>query len=376
MTIFTNKPLRRTLRTLYEDIERYVEGVPEDIGEQVEALEETVSNLSDSVDELETEVVKGIAAVTSVQAFKATLNGNAYTPINFTAATAASLAADNAEPYDLTGVGDGGTIIVTPDGGEAQTATINFAAGTSVSGASPSTDISGETDTKFMISVDGDEAEEVTLTVSGKNTGELIAAEMQTQIQALGGNKASVTVAFDAVYTITSPTLGTSSAIVITPADSGSLTEELKIGVADGGTETVGTGDVADASEATAAEIAAVCDADMVGIAATAVGGAVVLTSSGDAGKDNKLVVGAGTLNAVIGFTESEETYGAQSAGFDAAMNDANYFVTATLNGASTLTSRVLSVTDRTANGFNLRCETAAATDDVDIVVFGVKAAS
>lgn len=317
----------------------------------------------------------GPAGPENVRAGKVTLNGNANTPVAFQADTPAQVASTNEETYDLTGVGTGGTIIITPDGGGAQTATLQFAAGASVSGASPSTDISGETDNKFMISVDGDEAEEVALEIGpGLSSGAAIAAEMESKIQALGGNKAGVTVDYDSTsagkYAVVSATLGTDSAVVITPAASGNITEELKLGVADGGDETAGTGDVADASAATAEEIAAVCNVDMEGITADGSSGSLVFTSDTD-GKDSKLVIGGGTLNAVVGLTESNEYYGAQGLGFESEMADDAYQVIPALNGASALTDKGLSINNRTTGGFNIICETPAAEDNVDLIIYG-----
>jgi hypothetical protein len=311
----------------------------------------------------------------NVRAGKVTLNGNAYTPVAFQADTAAQVTGGKAETYDLTGVGTGGTIIITPDGGAAKTATLQFTAGQSVSGASPSTDISGETDNKFMISVDGDEAEEVALEIgAGLSSGAAIAAEMESKIQALGGNKAGVTVDYDSTaagkYAVVSPTFGTNSSVVITPAASGNITEELKLGTADDGVETVGTGDVADASAATAEEIAAVCNADMEGITADGSSGSLVFTSDTD-GKDSKLVIGGGTLNAVVGLTESNEYYGAQGLGFESEMADDAYQVIPALNGASALTDKGLSINNRTTGGFNIICETPAAEDNVDLIIYG-----
>jgi len=141
---------------------------------------------------------------------KIQLNGVNPTRVLFQADDAATLTGTQTATFDMTGVGDGGTFIVNPDGDGADTATFNFAQATSVSGATPSTDISGGTDKKFMISVDGDTAEEVELTVAGLNSGAAIATAMQNAIQLLGGNKASVTVDYNSTnagkYTIKSPT--------------------------------------------------------------------------------------------------------------------------------------------------------------------------
>ncbi len=116
-------------------------------------------------------------------------------------------------------------------------------AGFSIGVDAPFTDMSAVGDTKFQISADGDAAEEVTCVWAGKTTGALVAAEMESKIQALGGNKAAVTVLYSEVskrYTVTSGTTGASSAIVITPGATLDCTGELKLGVDNNGQEFVG----------------------------------------------------------------------------------------------------------------------------------------
>ncbi|GEM_PF-2021029 len=315
------------------------------------------------------------ADVSAIRIGTVTLNGANPTPVNFQADTAASLTSALAETYDLTGIGDGGTIIIDPDGNGNDTATINFTAGTSVSGAAAPEDIHLETDSKFMIAVDGDAAEEVVLNLAACDTGAHTATEMQTKIQALGGNKANVTVGFaGGQYTITSGTYGTGSSVVITDAVSGNICEELKIGVANGGVETAGTGDVVDASVATAAEIAAVINTDIAGVTADGSSGSVVITSN-TTGSGSSLVLGAGTLNAVFNFPASD--YGAVGLGYASDMANNTYKAVATLTGtiAGALANKALSVNNKTASGFDLVCQTAGATDTVDIVVLGQAAA-
>ena len=104
-------------------------------------------------------------------------------------------------------------------------------------------DMSAVVNTKFKISADGDAAEEVTCDWSGATTGALVAAEMETKIQALGGNKANVTAVYSDVskrYFIISGTTGASSAIFITPGATLDCTPELVLGPANRGEELVG----------------------------------------------------------------------------------------------------------------------------------------
>jgi hypothetical protein len=306
---------------------------------------------------------------------KITLNGGGATPVVFGTATAASKTTGDGT-FDLTAVGDGGTIIINPDGDGNQTATINAAAATSVSAASPSTDISAESDDSFSIAVDGGEAEDVQLTLTGLDTGAKIATAMQNAIRALGGAAADVTVAYTSVYTVTSGTLGTGSSIVIAaPSTGGSLCEELKLGTPGSGVETAGTGDCVNLAAVTAAEVVAVCDDDMTGVTATVSGDAVKFTSD-TTGKDSSLVIGNGTLDAALTLTNAAAFYGAQSIGYSTDMADDEYFVTATLNGVAraSLGATGLSITTRTTAGFSVECETAASTAAVDVIIVGTAA--
>ena len=117
--------------------------------------------------------------------------------------------------------------------------------GNSTSGSSPSTDISGGTDTSFKVALDGQAAIDVTLTLTGKITGALIAAEMQTKINAAlisGGKTGSVTVVYSGgLYVITSAFLGLASAVVVTDAVANNLANDLKLGTLNGGTEAIGS---------------------------------------------------------------------------------------------------------------------------------------
>jgi hypothetical protein len=315
--------------------------------------------------------VIGSDAISNIRGAKVTLNGVNPTRVLFQAPDAATiLGTDNGATKNM---GNGKTLIVNPNGDGDDTVTFAATAATSTSGATPSTDIHAESDTKLKISVDGDLAEEVTLTLADLTSGAAIATELQTKIRALGGNKAAVTVAYTGgVYVITSSKLGTGSHVIVTPAATESITEELKLGVAAGGTEAAGTGDFVDASVATAAEIAAAIAARADGWTAAAEGNKVRITSE-ETGKDSSLVVNAAcTADSVLGITGS--AYGAQGLGYDSDMADANYLLGLTLNGVAqaNLSGKGLSYTSKTAAGFDIECETAAATHDVDVVVVGV----
>ena len=121
--------------------------------------------------------------------------------------------------------------------------------GSSIGDIAASTDISAGSDTDFDIAVDGGAVQTVTLTVAGLNTGALIAAEMETKINAAlaaAGLDTRVWVQFDGGddhYEIYSQATGLSSSVVVTDASANNVADDLKIGVANGGTEAVGTND-------------------------------------------------------------------------------------------------------------------------------------
>lgn len=301
------------------------------------------------------------------------LNADGKARVVFQDSTPAQLVGTQAGPFNLTGVGNGGTIIVNPDGDGAETVTINFAAGKHVGGTDESTDMTAEVDNKLVISVDDDDPEEVTFAWAGCNTGNLIAAQMQTAIRALGGNKTLVTVGHDgAKYTITSPTLGTASKVRITRADDHDCCDELDIGPGNG-TDTDGTGDVADASAATATELALVINTDLAAESIEASEDAthhLVLTSK-STGYDSSLVMGNSTLKTVLGLVDAAKDYGEQGLGYDSDMADTGYAVIATLNGVAqaSLAGKGLSATNLATTGFVIECEANNATDEVSVLV-------
>ncbi len=370
------KPLANLFAGVYAAINAKFDTLDEDLESTIEtALETAVPTALETAlptslnTALPDAIIENIGAAIKKAAI--TLNGMAYTPVNFGDDSAAILESTITGPFDVSGVGNGGTLILDIDGSGEQTATINYTQGKSVSGASPSTDISGESDSKFKISVDGDTAEEVTLTVGSLNSGALIAAAMQTGIRALGGKKALVTVTHNDVeagkYCIVSADGGTGSAVVITAAENGSITEELKIGTAAGGTETAGTGDCVSAKAVTAAEIAAVCVTDITGATMTDNDGKILITSDTE-GVDSSIVAGNSTLKTVLGIAQNAAGYGAQGLNLDDA-EDGNYVVNATLKNVTSLAGKCLSVANRTVTGFRVYCETTAATDAIDLII-------
>lgn len=119
--------------------------------------------------------------------------------------------------------------------------------GNSTSASSPSTDISASTDTNFRVAVDGHAVVAITLTNAGKTTGTLIAAEIETKINAAllaAGQDGRVWCEFaGGLYVIHSQSTGLSSSVVVTDGATLNIADQLKIGVPNGGVETAGLDD-------------------------------------------------------------------------------------------------------------------------------------
>ncbi len=318
--------------------------------------------------------VQGQAAGQDLVMATVGLGGANPTRVNFQGADiAATILGTADEPFALD---DGLTLVVNPDAGGDDTVTFAAAAGTSVSAAAPAETMVGEVDNKLRIAVDGGLPTLVTFDWTaggGCDTGVKIAAEMQTKIQALAPEFASVTVAFGAgVYTITSGTKGTGSAVVITAGDDHNCTEELKLGVDNGGTENAGTGDAANIAAATAAEVAAAITARATGWSGAAEGTKVRITSATQ-GPASSLVVNAGsTADLILGFAGSD--YGEAGLGLAADMADANYRVSATRSDAAAAPGDTIAVGGKATDHFDLYCETAGSTDEYDLLILGTLA--
>lgn len=321
----------------------------------------TVANLN--------KAVRGYAAGSIVIGGTITLNGANPTPVVFAGADqAATITGTADEPFALD---NGLTLVVDPDGAGDDTFTFAAAAATSVSAAAPATDLTALTTPSFKVSVDGGAVQAVTLTAASCDTGAHTATEIQTKLQALGGAYASVTCAYTTVYTITSATKGTASHVIITNADANNCADELKLGAANGGTETAGTGDAANIAAATAAEVAAAISADASGWSATAVGTKVRIDSDTTGGASTLTVNAASTADTVLGITGTDR--GAE--GLSAAnMANTSYVVTATLSGVSSKAADVLSIGGKAVSGFNVYAETDANAGAVDLIVFGTPA--
>lgn len=120
--------------------------------------------------------------------------------------------------------------------------------GSSVSAASPSTDISGGTNNKLLVNLRGRGNVAVNLgTTTSLTSGPLIAAALESAINTAlvaAGRDDRVWVEFaSSLYKIHDQSTGAASTLVVSPGASDDVTVALKLGTANSGVETAGTDD-------------------------------------------------------------------------------------------------------------------------------------
>lgn len=353
--------------------------------EEFEGLEDDVEELGERVDGLE--VDRGLPMIpdvlTGIRIGRVDLNGEAPVQVRFGEAQAPEIMGSQAAPFTVSTSGH--TLVATADGGDPKTATFTFVAGHHLSGENPATDIQAEVDNAFLIAVDEDvDAEDfhlVELTNANCDTGNNTAAEMQTKIRALAGIYAAVTVAYQTTpnhYKITSGTKGLGSKVEIGHAPTKDVCDELKI--SSSGTYTPGTGNVVNGAAVTIEEAL-----DIIGTAFTtfdviegegAHAGKVILRSK-TADESSSVLIGSGTGSAAFGFTPTDLVLGEKGLGYETDMEDDAYVVIPALEGTpqDELGDKGLSIIAKTTSGFQIACETLAATETVAFAVFGVPAA-
>lgn len=120
-------------------------------------------------------------------------------------------------------------------------------AGTSRSAVAPTLDMSLSVNVNMNVAVDGGVPTAVTFVWAGCVNGAATATQIETAIQALGGDFAAVTCAYvpnvpgvSDYYEITSGTTGVGSSFIVTDAGINNAAVELQLGLTQGGTEPVG----------------------------------------------------------------------------------------------------------------------------------------
>ena len=319
--------------------------------------------------------VQGGAAIDVMKMGKIVLGGHNPTSVLFkgvdgAASIKGSVAEGTGFPLD-----DGLTFIVDTDGIGDKTATFVAAAGYHTGGNTPSSDMSAAIDTKFGIEIDSGGVETVTCDWTGCVTGDLIAAEMETVIQAIGLEFAAVTVVYVAGpptrYLITSATKGTGSKVRVTRAVDHNCTEELKIGP-DGGTDTDGTGDAVDIALASIAEVIARLNTDLTDSIAAADGNYVRITSKTSGAGSSLVVNAASTADLVLGITGA--AYGKVGMSMAKDMANATYVVMAQVAGGCPC-GLGISIDNRATTGFDIMCETEASVADIMVLIAGSEGA-
>lgn len=156
-------------------------------------------------------------------------------------------------------VGNGANVLkVGAANGGTEAAGKAATAGTSVSGAAPSTNPPA-TQRQFNINLDSDGVKLVVIPPAPAN-GNDIADAIQTAVRALAATNPANQAAynnfactFTTTYNLTSGTTGANSKVAVTAAPAQDGSAALKIGVANGGTETAGTADAPGTSVSAAA---------------------------------------------------------------------------------------------------------------------------
>jgi hypothetical protein len=212
------------------------------------------------------------------------------------APTAATLTGTGVETFSFN---PGDTISIGVDGGGAAVATFDATAGFRTSGNSETYALVDSQD--ILVSVDGAGAQTITfLTAEFAAIGTATAQEVVNVINAkITG--ASASVAAGPAVTITSDTKGTGSSIEIT---GGTAAAAFAFPAGAGS----GTGDVADISAVTGAEVESVIEADIAGLDVIVTGGGQIRIDSLTTGPTSSLQVAAGAIQIELGLVTATVT--------------------------------------------------------------------
>jgi len=177
-------------------------------------------------------------------------------------------------------------------------------AGTSTSGADPSVDLGGSR--KMKVSIDGGASTEIDI---GKDRvgGPDIASRIEDEIQSDVPNGSSATCDYNDTtpgrYVVTSGSTGSSSSVVIVNSGKDNMADNLKLGVANGGTEVSGeSGD-----DYSADDVVVELNAQLTDIYAYVDNGDVVIETQ-DIGDSATLEVTGGAANTDLDFPTDEVT--------------------------------------------------------------------
>jgi hypothetical protein len=174
------------------------------------------------------------------------------------AGTSASLISRVAKKYSLA---PNDTLIVNANNGTDQTFTFPMTYGTSVSGVEPRTKITSGVNDRIVVSINGLATHELVL--GTQENADKIAIKIQELVRGLRDANPENQVAYSNFqcifdgrrYILVSGTAGTGSRVVVTNAVTNNGAAVLKLGTANGGIETVGSGFCANNAFVTISEI-------------------------------------------------------------------------------------------------------------------------
>ena len=158
-------------------------------------------------------------------------------------------------------INDGDTLIVKANGGTNQTFTFSAISGKSISGTGCKTRVYSGINDRIRISVNGGSATDIIL--GTQLTPEEICKKIEQEVRSLVQGTNTLQAAYSQLYCvwdgsaygIYSGTGGTGSTVVISNALSNNGAADLKLGIMNGGTETVGSGNFVNSSFATITEV-------------------------------------------------------------------------------------------------------------------------
>lgn len=258
-------------------------------------------------------------------------------PTDALAETAASVTGTQVEPFELS---DGDTLTVDVDGGGDDTATFNAARAEKTAGSAETYALAdGQT---LLIDIDGEGAQTITfLTANFVDIANATALEVANVINAglVGGGAADV----GGSVRLHSDKLGTDSSVEVT-GGTASAAFSFPGGV------TSGTGDAADASAVTVAELKTLIEGDIAGLTINDVGGAAQIESDTLGATSSLLVNASSTMDGILGIDNALHEG-----------NDAGTINTLQIDGkydgeyANLVTVEITSATSGNAAEFNLR---------------------
>lgn len=228
-----------------------------------------------------------ISTPASLTAVKATGTIDSVTA----SAVGGAVVATNSAPYAFS---PGDTLVMSVSGGGDLTATFDAASASITSGSAETYNIT--TDVNLTLKIDGGVTQDLTLLVANLTSGAATAQEVVNELNRLKiiGGVATLNGAGTSVV-LTSDTFGTGSIVQVT---GGTANATLNFST----TAVTGTGDVADITGVTLAEIKTVVEADVAGVTVTDNGSVPTITTTATGSSTSIQVKATSTAETIVGF--------------------------------------------------------------------------